>query len=437
MCRRHQLHGVAGGWLQQFQHEECSEVVGEGYGRIGLKGEREDSPTLVKSQFVENKGHGNYDLQSNFAIVEVWELASKGMIQLLPTFHGMDSENPYIHIKEFEEVCNTFIDRTCTEETIRLKLFPFSLKDKAKLWLNSLRPMSIGMIQLLPTFHGMDSENPYIHIKEFEEVCNTFIDRTCTEETIRLKLFPFSLKDKAKLWLNSLRPMSIGMIQLLPTFHGMDSENPYIHIKEFEEVCNTFIDRTCTEETIRLKLFPFSLKDKAKLWLNSPRPMSIGTWREMQAEFLKKYFPTHRTTALQRQMMNFSCSPNESFHQAWEKFKDLLNACPHHGFEMWRLVSFFYDSLTANFKKQVSTICNGEFYEKEPSEAVDIFDQLAENIKQWETSLPLHVESRNTISHSSGKFQLKETDDLNARLASLARKVESLEIKKKVLVMSE
>jgi hypothetical protein len=70
-------------------------------------------------------------------------------------------------------------------------------------------------------------------------------------------------------------------------------------------------------------LFPFSLKDKAKLWLNSLRPRSIGTWREMQAEFLKKYFPTHRTIALQRQMMSFSCSPNESFHQAWERFKDL------------------------------------------------------------------------------------------------------------------
>jgi hypothetical protein len=81
------------------------------------------------------------------------------------------------------------------------------------------------------------------------------------------------------------------MIQLLPTFYGMDSENPYRHIKDFEEVCNTFINRTCTEEIIRLKLFPFSLKDKAKLWLNSLRPRSIGTWREMQAEFLKKILP--------------------------------------------------------------------------------------------------------------------------------------------------
>ena len=30
------------------------------------------------------------------------------------------------------------------------------------------------------------------------------------------------------------------MVPLLPTFHGMESENPYTHIREFEEVCNTF-----------------------------------------------------------------------------------------------------------------------------------------------------------------------------------------------------
>ncbi|KAI5316274.1 hypothetical protein L3X38_045450 [Prunus dulcis] len=31
-----------------------------------------------------------------------------------------------------------------------------------------------------------------------------------------------------------------GMVQLLPTFHGMESENPYSHLREFEEVCGTF-----------------------------------------------------------------------------------------------------------------------------------------------------------------------------------------------------
>jgi hypothetical protein len=43
--------------------------------------------------------------------------------------------------------------------------------------------------------------------------------------------------------------------------------------------------------TIRLKLFPFSLKDKAKTWLQNIRSASIRAWDEMQQQFLKKFFP--------------------------------------------------------------------------------------------------------------------------------------------------
>ena len=30
------------------------------------------------------------------------------------------------------------------------------------------------------------------------------------------------------------------LVPLLPTFHGMENENPYTHIRDFEEVCITF-----------------------------------------------------------------------------------------------------------------------------------------------------------------------------------------------------
>ena len=53
------------------------------------------------------------------------------------------------------------------------------------------------------------------------------------------------------------------IIQLLPTFHGFEYENPYLHLREFEEVCNTCTDQNCRINIIRLKFFPFSLKDKA------------------------------------------------------------------------------------------------------------------------------------------------------------------------------
>jgi hypothetical protein len=72
------------------------------------------------------------------------------------------------------------------------------------------------------------------------------------------------------------------IIQLLPTFHGLDLENPYLHLREFEEVCNTYNDLNCSMNTIRLKLFPFSLKDKVKTWLQNLRSRSIHAWDEMQ-----------------------------------------------------------------------------------------------------------------------------------------------------------
>ena len=65
------------------------------------------------------------------------------------------------------------------------------------------------LVPLLPTFHGMESENPYSHMREFEEVYKTFKEETVIVDLMRLKLFPFTLKDKAKFWLNSLRPRSI------------------------------------------------------------------------------------------------------------------------------------------------------------------------------------------------------------------------------------
>ena len=64
------------------------------------------------------------------------------------------------------------------------------------------------LMPLLPTFHGMENENPYTHIREFEEVCTTFQGVT-DMDLLKLKAFQLTLKDNAKIWLNSLRPRTI------------------------------------------------------------------------------------------------------------------------------------------------------------------------------------------------------------------------------------
>ena len=125
------------------------------------------------------------------------------------------------------------------------------------------------------------------------------------------------------------------IVPLLPTFHGMESENPYAHIKEFEDVCNTFQEGGASIDLMRLKLFPFTLKDKAKIWLNSLRPRSIHSWTDLQAEFLKK------------------------FYECWERYMEAINACPHHGFDTWLLVSYFYDGMSSSMKQLLETMWRG------------------------------------------------------------------------------
>ena len=95
------------------------------------------------------------------------------------------------------------------------------------------------------------------------------------------------------------------IVPLLPSFHGMESENPYSHIQKFKEVCNTFKEDISNVDLMRLKFFPLTLKNKAKIWLNSLRPRTIRNYGDMQAEFLKKFFNTHKTNTLKRQIYNF------------------------------------------------------------------------------------------------------------------------------------
>ena len=73
------------------------------------------------------------------------------------------------------------------------------------------------------------------------------------------------------------------LVPLLPNFHGMENENPYTHIRDFEEVCTTFKEGAFDMDLLKLKAFPLTLKDKAKIWLDSLRPRTIKNRAELQA----------------------------------------------------------------------------------------------------------------------------------------------------------
>ena len=67
-----------------------------------------------------------------------------------------------------------------------------------------LKPSYVNMIQNSVQFHGLPSEDPNLHIAYFLEICDMFKVNDVPNDAIRLRLFPFSLKDRAREWLNSL-----------------------------------------------------------------------------------------------------------------------------------------------------------------------------------------------------------------------------------------
>ena len=70
------------------------------------------------------------------------------------------------------------------------------------------KPAYIQMVSQYQ-FAGLPSEDPNAHLGSFLDICDTFRINRVSADAIRLRLFPFSLRDKAKLWLRSLAPNSI------------------------------------------------------------------------------------------------------------------------------------------------------------------------------------------------------------------------------------
>ncbi|GJU20772.1 zinc finger, CCHC-type containing protein [Tanacetum coccineum] len=93
-----------------------------------------------------------------------------------------------------------------------------------------------------------------------------------------------------------------------------------------------------TKDASRLHFFHFTLKGKAKEWLDKIPPGTITSWEQIVSKFLNKFFPPERTARIRDKILRFHQSNNESIKDAWKRFQYLLHQAPHHGIKKWLLV---------------------------------------------------------------------------------------------------
>ncbi|GKE80057.1 DNA-directed DNA polymerase, partial [Tanacetum coccineum] len=90
----------------------------------------------------------------------------------------------------------------------------------------------------------------------------------------------------------------ILLIQGACKFQGLKSKNPIHHIKHYLSIVDNIQANGATMDTSRLRFFHFSLKGKAKEWLDETPPAQIMTWEHFVSRFLDYFFPAGRTSFL-------------------------------------------------------------------------------------------------------------------------------------------
>ena len=215
-----------------------------------------------------------------------------------------------------------------------------------------------------------------------------------------------------------LKSITLQLLQAIQ-FHGLAHEDPNSHILNFLEVCDTVKYNGVSDEAIRLRLFPFSLKEKANHWLISEPLDSITSWDELVNKFLVRFFPLVKAAKLRIDISNFGQYEGETFYEAWERFQDLLRKCPHHSFTKWMQVHYFYNGLSAPTRTLIDASPRGAIMGRNEVEAYQILENITLNNCQWPVE-------RVVPKRQAGAYDLDVFTNLAAQVSTLSKKFQAV-----------
>ncbi|GKC47975.1 hypothetical protein Tco_1065697 [Tanacetum coccineum] len=177
----------------------------------------------------------------------------------------------------------------------------------------------------------------------------------------------------------------LQLVQANP-FRGFERENPHTHINNFKRITSTLKFRDVPNDVIKLMMFPFSLEGAARIWYDKEPPNSILTWDDL------------------------------TFGEAWERFKEMLRACLHHGCTELAQIDTFYNGLNEKDQDSLNAAAGGNLFSKTTREALNIIENKSK--VRYSLNKP-NVSKMNTTSRESSS----KTDD---RIDKLADQISTL-----------
>ena len=124
-----------------------------------------------------------------------------------------------------------------------------------------------------------------------------------------------------------IRPCIVAMVRS-QSFFGRKDENPYTHLCEFEQNCSIISIPGMHHETVKWKLFPFSLTSRAKEWYYTTVGSIEGDWNILKDKFCLCYFHEKKIFALHVEVLIFKQREEESLGAAWARYTELISSGP-------------------------------------------------------------------------------------------------------------
>nr|GEV63780.1 reverse transcriptase domain-containing protein [Tanacetum cinerariifolium] len=203
-----------------------------------------------------------------------------------------------------------------------------------------------------------------------------------------------------------------NLLQLVQAnkFHSFERDNPHTHISNFKRMTATLKYRDVPNDAIKLMLFTYSLEGAARIWYEKEPPNSILTWDDLVNKFFNQFFPPSKTTHLKNEISRFTQRFDETFGEAWDRFKEMLRACPHHEFSELTQIYTLYNGLTEQDQDSLNAAAGGNLLNKTTREALKIIENKS---KVRYSRSKSNVSRVNTNSRDS----VSNTDDIIDKLA--------------------
>ena len=130
-------------------------------------------------------------------------------------------------------------------------------------------------------------------------------------------------------------------------------------------------------EVIKLRLFPFSLRDVATRWFDSLLIGSVNNWEDLVEAYMSRFFPPTLTFERRGEIIVFKQGEDASLFNAWERFKRPLKRCSMHGIDLTTQMEIFYHAMNYDSKGIIDASCYWAFKRRSVDKARQLIEDLA------------------------------------------------------------